>query len=67
MKLPIAGSATLDSPGRFVSRAGAERFARSNMPRDLKAAGFVAEIAQGREVFDGRYRDCYRVNYTKIG
>jgi hypothetical protein len=64
-KLPIGGSATLDSAGIFVTEKGAIRFARQSMPRDLKAAGFVAGIVRGQEAFEGRYRDCWRVNYGK--
>lgn len=47
-KMKIRGSETLDNPaGVVVTRAGAERFARQNMPRDLLRAGFEAYVTAG--------------------
>ena len=54
----IAGSETPDKPaGIVVTRAGAERFARQNMPADLKKAGFKPVV------FDGERG--WRINYGK--
>jgi hypothetical protein len=64
-KLPVCGSATLDSAGIFLSEKGAVRFAQKNMPRDLKAAGFKASVCLGQDIFEGKYRDGWRVNYGK--
>ena len=61
----IRGTATLDQPGILCTRAGAERFARQNMPRDLRKAGFLAYVCAGQEVHNGRYRDCWNINYGK--
>ena len=47
-KIKIRGSETPDNPaGIVVTRAGAERFARQNMPRDLQRAGFDAYVTAG--------------------
>jgi hypothetical protein len=65
--LPIGGSATLDTTGIYVTRAGAERYAKKHMPSDLKAAGFEASVCGGQEVHDGSYRACWRINYGSGG
>ena len=64
-KLYIAGSATIDNPGILATEAMALRFAQRHMPADLKRAGFTASICTGQEVFNGKYRECFRVNYGK--
>lgn len=65
-RLPIRGTATPDHPtGIIATAATALRIGRIHMPRDLKRAGFVATIVRGREIHDGRYRDCWTVNYSK--
>lgn len=47
-KMKIRGSETLDRPGGLVvTRAGAEKFARQNMPRDLLRAGFESYVTEG--------------------
>ena len=59
-KLIIKGSATLDQPqGIVTTRSGALRFARSNMPTDLKFAGFVAMVQRGF------YGDYWVIGYAK--
>lgn len=47
-KMKIERSETPDNPeGIVVTEAGALRFARQNMPSDLKKAGFVASVFPG--------------------
>jgi len=47
-KMKIEGSQTPDNPqGMIVTEAGALRFAKQNMPGDLKKAGFVASVFPG--------------------
>jgi hypothetical protein len=47
-KMKIERSQTPDNPeGIVVTEAGALRFARQNMPSDLKKAGFVASVFPG--------------------
>lgn len=49
LKMKIEGSETPDRPeGMIVTEAGALRFAKSNMPSDLKKAGFSASVFEGR-------------------
>lgn len=51
-----------DSP--IVTKAGALRIARANMPADLRRAGFVASIfASDPELHGGEW---WRVNYGRI-
>ena len=60
MKYIIKGTNTPTNPaGIVVSKAGAMRFARSNMPPDLKKAGFVATVQKGF------YGDYWIVGYAK--
>jgi hypothetical protein len=48
IKMKIRGSETPDNPeGIIVTEAGALRFAKQNMPADLKRAGFVASVVAG--------------------
>lgn len=48
LRMKIRGSETLDNPtGIVVTEAGALRFARANMPADLRRAGFVASVFPG--------------------
>lgn len=57
MKRPIAGSQTADNPaGILVTEKGAMRWARENMPRDLKRAGFVPSVFNGERG--------WRINYS---
>ena len=59
-RLTIQGSATPSNPaGIVVSRAGALSYARRNMPRDLRKAGFIASVARGY------YGDYWVINYGK--
>lgn len=48
LKMKIRGSETPDNPeGIVVTEAGALRFAKANMPADLKRAGFVPSVVAG--------------------
>ena len=48
VKMKIRGSETLDNPeGLIVTEAGALRWAKQNMPKDLKRAGFVPSVVAG--------------------
>ena len=59
-KLTIKGTATPDHPqGIVTTRTGALRFARSNMPPDLKLSGFVAMVQRGF------YGDYWVIGYAK--
>lgn len=64
-RLPLAGSATLDQDSIMVTAMGALQWARANMPRDLRHAGFIATVTRGKEAHQGRYRPCWRVCYGK--
>ena len=56
----IAGTETIDHPeGMITTHAGALRFARRNMPADLKRAGFVATVC------DSMHGPWWRINYGK--
>lgn len=60
LKMKIKGTETLDNPeGLIVTEAGALRFAKSNMPNDLKKAGFVPSVKRGE------YGDYWVINYGK--
>lgn len=59
-RLPIHGSATeSNAAGIVVTRKGAERFARENMPRDLRRAGFAGYVVRGNFV------NAWFINYAK--
>lgn len=48
VKMKIRGSETPDNPeGIVVTEAGALRWAKQNMPKDLKRAGFVPSVVAG--------------------
>lgn len=48
LKMKIRGSETPDNPeGIVVTEAGALKFAKQNMPNDLKRAGFVPSVVAG--------------------
>lgn len=48
VKMKIRGSETPDNPdGLIVTEAGALRWAKQNMPKDLKRAGFVPSVVAG--------------------
>lgn len=65
VKYPIAGSGTIDSDGIFVTEKGAQLYARKNMPSDLKAAGFSASVNLGTDIYNGKRRSAWIVNYGK--